>query len=259
MATRTAAPKPGTTSSVPLSQLATFHRNARQGDVPTIAASLRANGQYKPIVANIGTHTGRPNEVLAGNHTLMAARDLAEDPEVGQDWAKILVHWVDVDDDRANRIVIADNKTAELGGYDNDLLFELVDSLGGDLDGTGFTELDVEDLAALVQEHDLPKGGDPFDTGDKEPRTGDDGLIDTKDVDEQKDSYADTATRLVILTLPISRFVWAQEQLAKYRAVHDLESNTDALVLLLEDWSGEDAPAIDAEVSDEAVEEAANL
>lgn len=258
MASRTAAPKPGTTTSVSLSDLATFHRNARRGDVKAIAASLRVNGQYRPVVANIGTHTGRPNEVLAGNHTLMAARDLAEDPEIGTDWSKILVHWVDVDDDRANRIVLADNKTAELGDYDMTALFELVDSLGDDLDGTGYTDEDLADLDALLQERN-DTITDPFATADAGEGKKDDGLIDTKDVDEQKESYADTATRLVILTLPISRFVWAQEQLAKYRAVYDLESNTDALILLLEDWSGEDAPAIDAEVSEAAVEEAANL
>ncbi|MDX3097732.1 hypothetical protein PV417_24845 [Streptomyces sp. ME19-03-3] len=42
------------------------HPNPRTGDVDAIAESLRVNGRYKAIVVNRGTHTGRPNEVLAG-------------------------------------------------------------------------------------------------------------------------------------------------------------------------------------------------
>ncbi|WP_233717036.1 hypothetical protein [Mycolicibacterium vinylchloridicum] len=39
-----------------------------------IAESLsQSYGQYRTIVVNKGTLTGRPNEVLAGDHTLMAA------------------------------------------------------------------------------------------------------------------------------------------------------------------------------------------
>lgn len=256
MASRT-APKPGVTTSIVPRELNTYYRNARRGDTAAIAASLKAHDQYKPVVANIGTHTGRPNEVLAGNHTLMAVRDLAEAEPDDKRWQSILVHWVDVDDDRAARIVVADNKTAELGDYDPQALFELVDGLG-DLTGTGFTDEDLADLDALVQESDLSGlNTDPFatpgDDNDPPKSKSDDGLIDTKDVDEQRESYADAATRLIILTLPIAQFVWAQEQLAKYRATHDLDSNTEALVLLLEDWTGEDAPRPDAEVSEEAV------
>ncbi|WAB09177.1 ParB-like nuclease domain protein [Gordonia phage LittleMunchkin] len=257
MASRT-APKPGTTSKVSVSDLALHHNNARKGNVDLIRTSLLAHGQYRPIVANIGTHTGRPMEVLVGNHTLKAARDLASDPEVGADWSTVLVHWVDVDDDEATRILLVDNKSSDESAYDQRALFELIDSLGGDLDGTGFTDEDLSDLEALVQETDLTGlDTDPFSTGDdNHPPAGpkeDDGLINTKDVDEQRESYADAATRLIILTLPIARFVWAQEQLAKYRATHDLASNTDALIHLLETETGEDAPAVDEQVTEAAV------
>lgn len=156
---RTAAPKAGTTTAVSPADLHTFHRNARQGDVGAIAASLKAHGQYKPITVNIGTHTGRPREVLAGNHTLMAFRELAEKDGGGR-WDGILVHWIDVDDDMANRIVVADNRTSELGGMDMAVLAGLLDDMDGNLDGLGFTEADV---AAI---HDLLDGdGDPAPGG----------------------------------------------------------------------------------------------
>lgn len=127
------------------SELSTYHRNPRRGDVSVIAASLQAHGQYKPVVVNRGTHTGRPNEVLAGNHTLMAIRDLAERHPDDERWQSVLVHWVDVDDDRAARIVLVDNRASELGTIDYEALYTLVTDLP-DLTGTGY---DAEYLTML--------------------------------------------------------------------------------------------------------------
>jgi hypothetical protein len=126
-----------TTTREPVASLRTYHRNPRQGDVSAIRQSLTVNGQYRPLVANRGTHTGREREVLAGNHTLMAARDAG--------WPEVAVSWVDVDDDQAARIVAADNRTADLGGYDERLLAELLGELP-DLAGTGYTEDDLDRL-----------------------------------------------------------------------------------------------------------------
>ena len=64
-------------ATVPIAGLSHYYRNARRGNIKAIAESLRANGQYKPIVVNKGTKTGRPDEVLVGNHTLDAAIRLA--------------------------------------------------------------------------------------------------------------------------------------------------------------------------------------
>ena len=147
----------GKTTSVPPAQLNLFHKNPRKGDVPAIMSSLRRHTQYKPITANVGTHTGRPAEVLAGNHTLMAFRELAAAEPNDKRWQKMLVHWVDVDDDMAERIVVADNQTGRLGGFDEAQLAELVAGFDGDLDGLGFTDADVESLLAL---NDPDNGGD---------------------------------------------------------------------------------------------------
>lgn len=90
-----------------LTELTPYHRNPRRGDVEAITRSLEINGQYRPIVVNLGTRTTRPLEVLAGNHTLAAAKALG--------WAQIDAVTVDVDDMEAARIVAADNRTADLG------------------------------------------------------------------------------------------------------------------------------------------------
>lgn len=235
----------GKTTAVPPSELALFYRNPRKGDVSAIASSLRRHGQYKPITVNIGTATGRPNEVLAGNHTLLAFRDLAEQEPDDKRWHKVLVHWINVDDDMAERIVVADNQTGQLGGFDEAELAELVKGFEGDIDGLGFTDADVDDLMALLEEQgnpldDTPRGnGSGGETG---PR--DDGLINAKDMTQRRDEYAENAgDRMVVLTMPIARFVWVQGQLEKARAEFGVETNTDAVVALIESWAGEQAPA----------------
>lgn len=145
---------------VDVADLRTYHRNPRKGSVPAIRRSLEVNRQYRPIVVNRGTHTGRPAEVLAGNHTLLAARDLR--------WQTLAVVWVDVDEDQAARIVAADNRTADLGTYDDRLLLELLADLP-DLDGTGYDPGDLDELARLLDDDSSGAGGssglnDPDDT-----------------------------------------------------------------------------------------------
>lgn len=160
MASRTASP-----NRLHPSKLNLYPGNARRGDVRAIEGSLRAHGQYKPITVNKGTHTGAPNEVLAGNHTVMAIRNLAEKYPDDERWQSVLVHWLDVDADTAKRIVLVDNRTSELGGMDADALYELVSSVSNDLAGTGYTDGDLTLLAEQINsadDLDGKSGTDPF-------------------------------------------------------------------------------------------------
>lgn len=143
------------TETIHPTKLALFHKNPRQGDLAAIEGSLRANSQYKPIVVNRGTHTGRPLEVIAGNHTLMAIRNLTEKHPDDERWHNVLVHYVDVDDDRAARIVAADNRTAQLGSFDDRLLLELLSDLE-DLDGTGYDNDDLAELEDMIADRPDP-------------------------------------------------------------------------------------------------------
>jgi len=127
-------------ASVPVGELKTFRRNPRRGDVAAIADSLGRWGQYRPIVVNAGSVTGRRNEVLAGNHTLLAARSLG--------WESIDCSVVDVDEETAAAIVLADNRLADLGEYASEDLFALLSSLD-DLTGTGYF---ADDLVGLERE-----------------------------------------------------------------------------------------------------------
>lgn len=123
--------------TIPITQLTPRKHNPRRGNIDVIAESLQRNGQYRPIVVNKPT-----SEVLAGNHTLAAAKRLG--------WQRIAVTFVDVDDDQAARIVLADNRTADIGTYDEDVLLDLLRSLDADLEGTGYHADDLEALEALT-------------------------------------------------------------------------------------------------------------
>lgn len=131
--------------AVPLADLNPYHKNPRRGDIETIRESLRTNGQYRPIVVNRGTKTGRPNEILAGNHTFAAAK--------AEKWTEIAATFVDVDNDQAAKLVVIDNRASDKAKNDKDVLADLLGSLD-DLEGTGYS---AEDLAKLCS-------NDPPDT-----------------------------------------------------------------------------------------------
>lgn len=119
--------------TVHISSLRYHPDNARRGNVEAIANSLHVNGQFSPVVVQLST-----NYILAGNHTVKAAAQLG--------WSSIDAVYVDVDDRTAKKIMLAANRTADLGEYDNDALLAVLEELDGDLLGTGYTDIDLEVL-----------------------------------------------------------------------------------------------------------------
>lgn len=137
----------GPTVRVPMNALNTYPGNARRGDVPLIQESLDENGQFAPLIVQKSTHY-----ILSGNQTYAAAKQLG--------WADIDVAYVDVDDDRARKIVLAANRTADRGTYDLDALAALVSQVD-DLTGTGFTP---DDVAGLLHEQETQDAPEPRTT-----------------------------------------------------------------------------------------------
>lgn len=126
--------------AVPLTDVQPAPKNARRGDVEAIGESLRENTQYKPIVVREDT-----GEILVGNHTWRAAKELG--------WDEIAVLRVAVADDaQAERIKLADNRTADLAGYDTAELVAQLESLEG-LAGTGYSLDDLDDLITALGAH----------------------------------------------------------------------------------------------------------
>jgi|TARA_B100001094_G_scaffold56493_1_gene51982 site-specific DNA-methyltransferase (adenine-specific) len=121
--------------AINIDKLSFLEGNPRQGDVEAVAKSYKQFGQRKPIVATTN------HVVIAGNHQLAAARQLG--------WDEIAVVITDDDELTAKAFALADNRTAELGSYDDDLLADLlseVSSVPELMDSTGFSEDDLFDL-----------------------------------------------------------------------------------------------------------------
>jgi ParB-like chromosome segregation protein Spo0J len=120
---------------MPIDSLRPHPQNPRRGNIDLIAASLEAHGQYRPIIAR------SDGEVLAGNHTLAAARSLG--------WAEIAALRLDLDDEQAKRILLVDNRSAELGRYDDQALLEILEEIAATEAGLGATGWADDDLASL--------------------------------------------------------------------------------------------------------------
>ncbi|GGX37577.1 ParB/Srx family N-terminal domain-containing protein [Streptomyces chryseus] len=153
------------TADVALDELTPFPGNAKRGNVDTILESLRRNGQYRSLV--VREIPDGPLIVLAGNHTMQAlgahgAGDCGKTVKTSSSTRPCGIcqndpSWqpgarceiVQCDEDTARRINIVDNRAADLGGYDYEALSELLAGLD-DLDGTGYTPRDVEDITALL-------------------------------------------------------------------------------------------------------------
>lgn len=128
------------TESVAIDTVQPHPRNVRQGDVGAIVESLRAHGQYRPIVAQRST-----GYILAGNHTWRAMKQLK--------MKQALVSWVDVDNDEALRILLVDNRTNDLASYDDHELCHLLEALNMTPDkllGTGYNSDDLDSLLSFL-------------------------------------------------------------------------------------------------------------
>lgn len=122
--------------AVPIANLNLLPGNPRRGDVDAVARSYQRFGQRKPIVARRSDMT-----VIAGNHQLQAAQQLG--------WTHLAVVWTDDDDATATAFALADNRTGDLGGYDDTDLINLLQQVADDGDllaATGYSDAYLTDL-----------------------------------------------------------------------------------------------------------------
>lgn len=119
-------------------------------NIESIRASLQAFGQQKPIIIDA------KNVVIAGNGTVMAARELK--------WKEIIAQRTALKGVSAIAYLIADNRTAELADWSSPELAGLLESLRRD------QKLDIESLGFTAVELDLLLKQSELDeaTSDKE-------------------------------------------------------------------------------------------
>lgn len=146
--------------------------NARKHDernIGAIVASLKRFGQQKPIVVDSS------RVVRAGNGTLEAARLLG--------WTEIDCVVTDLKGSEATAYAIADNRTAELASWDDDVLAATLNGLlADDADLLAAAGFDESELAKLLDELDetpvVPPSSakevdvDDFEMDHKCPRCG---------------------------------------------------------------------------------------
>jgi len=110
---------------VAIADLKPHPANPNRGSIPHLAESLRAFGQYRSIVAT------QDLTILAGHHVVEAAK--------GMGLETIRADIIATDDTTAAKIMLADNRLADLGlGPDLEMLLHDLEELSGDLSGTGF-------------------------------------------------------------------------------------------------------------------------
>jgi ParB-like chromosome segregation protein Spo0J len=122
--------------NVPLAEIQEHPNNARKGDMGAIQDSVDENGFWGTIVVQKST-----GFIVAGNHRYRAAKEAG--------FKEVPVAFVDVDDTKAKKILAADNRTSDLGDYDNEALARLLGDLKADeaLDGIGYSS---EDIALIL-------------------------------------------------------------------------------------------------------------
>ena len=146
-------------TAIPIDEVQSHPSNPRKGDIQGIAESLRVNGQYSPIIVD-----ARNGNILAGNHTWRAAKSLG--------WDEISVVHVDVSDEQAKRILLADNRTSDLATYDRPGLISLIETLKPDFDGSGWDKRSLERLYQLEEsDEDIFGGSGSSDDGPGEGPT----------------------------------------------------------------------------------------
>ena len=173
-----AKPAPAlTTTRVPLDTLERWPGNARRGIVSGIKESMRVNGVFQPLIVQKST-----NRIIAGNHRFDALTELHEEqPDVWDGHADVV--YLDVNDARALKMNLADNKTSDDASWDDRALLNQLDAMlaqGEDLLGSGFALDELDDLRALLTDEgeedldldDFPEYGEDIETEHQCPSCG---------------------------------------------------------------------------------------
>jgi len=121
--------------------------NPNNGDVDAIATSMQINGVFTPVIAQQST-----GYILAGNHRYAALLMLNQ--------TQIPVVWLNVDDTQARKIMLADNRTAQLAEIDLMALGEMLEEMNAldpmlGLIGTGYDTEYLERLRGMQMDEPL--------------------------------------------------------------------------------------------------------
>ena len=201
----------------PIDSAKPYPKNPRRGDMEQIKASLKSHGMYSAIQVQKSS-----GFIIAGEHRWRALK------EGGSPVAPFVV--MDVDDDEARVMRLRDNRVTDLAEYDRPILLEELTAVGA-LEDTGWSELDLTDLQA---EQDLLS--EDVDQKEHKPK------FNTEGADDEGDMRIDASRRILVLDVPVEVFPWLIDGLALVMDQTGAESNTDAVIKLVADATGQDVP-----------------
>ena len=195
-------------TTVDITSVQTHPKNVRQGDIGAIAESLKAHGQYRPIVVD-----KRTNYILAGNHTWKAAQSLG--------WSQISAGFVETkDDDEALRILLSDNRASDLATYDDGGLAEILKQLAITDTGLVGTMYDGDDLDDLVYRLGGSLGF----------------VTEGNDISAIIDEYADKDTRNLTLPYTQTTITQVKEHLTSLQNKMGIDNWSEIVLNLVKDF-----------------------
>ena len=130
--------------ATPLDSLVALEGNPRIGNIDAIKASLDEFGQLKPIV--VKPNADGTSTIIAGNHTAQAARRLG--------WTHIAAVANDVSDEEAIAFALVDNRVADLGRVDPELLTDnivsVLDEYATVFEAVGWDDFEIAGIESKI-------------------------------------------------------------------------------------------------------------
>lgn len=148
----------------PLAELEDFPGNPKDHDIGAINESIDANGWYGALIVQEWPDT--PKYILAGHGR--------RDTLIGKGVTHVAVLFIECDEKTARRIVLADNRTSQLGGFDLPALAAFVteDAKLDNLKGTGYDGDDVDAInTQLTSDYQNALGTSDEGKGNETPAT----------------------------------------------------------------------------------------
>jgi hypothetical protein len=173
-------------------------------NLESIKASLARFGQQTPIVVN------SKGIVVAGNARLMAAKML--------NWSSVEIVRTDLEGAEAIAYAIADNRTAELAGWDEAALAQQLAALQIDDEElaniAGFTDAEIEAMMMVGTKIENSENG--------------------KSVVESSEKYAESVIKQIVLVFDAKEYRNVIESFESYAEKNGLSDNTSVVIHLLE-------------------------
>lgn len=186
---------------VPIDEVQPHPDNPRRGDLASLGASVEQIGFYGALVVQRSTGL-----ILAGNHRWKYLKSAGAE--------EVPVLWLDCDDDRARRILVADNRVSDLGGYDTTALAVFVEELPDAF--LAALQLGATTLP-MPQRVEHQDGGVPAA----------DGSGSEKSYEERLESFKQSGVRSLVLDFTVDEYREVSAVLPDLFKAHGVENTSD--------------------------------